>query len=362
MSAANRPHTREALAALPAYTPGRTVPGAIKLASNEMPFPPLASVAAAITAAALEMNRYPDNGAQALVGALADRLAVDPAQIVVGCGSVSLCEQLVQATCTETSEVIFGWRSFEAYPIIAAVVGARAVPVPVTAEESLDLDAMAAAITPATRLIFVCNPNNPTGTALTAAELETFLAKVPSEVLVVVDEAYREFIDDETIPDGVEFARGRTNVVVLRTLSKAYGLAGLRVGYSVSDPEVAVALRKVAIPFAVSSVAQAAALASLAAADELLDRCRIVVAERHRVRDELIAGGYTVPTTQANFVWLPLRDNAAGFAAHCEDHAIIVRPFNDAANGGVRITIGSAAENTRFLAAAAAWTGPRTLS
>jgi len=362
MSALSRPQTREALAALPAYTPGRTVPGAVKLASNEMPFPPLASVAAAITTAALEMNRYPDNGAQALVSELAHRLGVEPDRITVGCGSVSLCEQLVQATCTEQSEVVFGWRSFEAYPIIAAVVGAKSVPVPVTAEEALDLDAMAAAITPATRLVFVCNPNNPTGTALTAADLEGFLAKVPSEVLVVIDEAYREFVDDEQIPDGVEFARGRTNVVVLRTLSKAYGLAGLRVGYSVSDPEVAVALRKVAIPFAVSSVAQAAALASLAASAELLERCDVVVAERHRVRDQLIADGYTVPVTQANFVWLPLRGDSAEFARHCEDHRVIVRPFNDPANGGVRITIGSAAENDQFLAAAAAWTGARTLS
>ncbi len=350
-------HTRAALDALPAYTPGRTVPGAIKLASNEMSFPALPSVVAAIAEAAIGMNRYPDIGSTALVEMLATTFDVEPNQLAVGCGSVALCEQLIQATCTEHDEVIFGWRSFEAYPILAQVVGATAVRVPLTAgdpetAEALDLAALAAAITEKTRLIFVCNPNNPTGTALREADLVAFLDQVPSDVLVVIDEAYREFVVDPEVPDGIELARGRQNVAVLRTLSKAYGLAGLRVGYAVASPEIAAAVRKVSVPFSVSSIAQAAALAALAAAPELMDRCSQVVVERGRVRNALLALGFQVPPSQANFVWLPLRDRASAFAAHCEEAKVIVRPFNDAVNGGVRVTIGSPAENDVFLSAA----------
>ncbi len=344
--------TRAALAALPAYTPGRTVPGAIKLASNEMSFPPLASVVAAITEAASGMNRYPDLGVVALTSRLADRFGVDVERIAVGCGSVALCEQLIQATCTEGDEVLYPWRSFEAYPILTQVVGATSVQVGLR-NEAVDLAAIAAAITDKTRLIFICSPNNPSGTALPRTELEAFLNIVPDSVLVVLDEAYREFVDDPSVPDGIEMATGRDNVVVLRTMSKAYGLAGLRVGYAVAAPEIAAAIRKVAIPFAVNSLAQAAAIASLDSADELLDRCRQVVLERERVRDALLALEFAVPVSQANFVWLPLRDRSAEFAAHCEAAKVIVRPFNHPDNGGVRITIGSPAENDVFLAAAA---------
>ncbi len=354
-------HTRAALDALPAYTPGRTVPGAIKLASNEMSFPALPSVVAAIAEAAAGINRYPDIGSAALVAVLADTFNVEPEQLAVGCGSVALCEQLIQATCTAQDEVIFAWRSFEAYPILAQVVGAGAVKVPLSGgnletAEALDLPALAAAITDRTRLIFICNPNNPTGTALRESDLIAFLDQVPTDVLVVIDEAYREFVDDPSIPDGIELARGRQNVAVLRTLSKAYGLAGLRVGYAVAAPEIAAAIRKVSVPFSVNSIAQAAAIASLAAAPELLDRCRQVIAERARVRNALLDMGFRVPPSQANFVWLPLRDRAAAFAAHCEESKVIVRPFNDAVNGGVRVTIGSAAENDVFLSAAASFT------
>lgn len=342
---------RAALAALPAYTPGRTVPGAIKLASNEMPFPPLDSVVRAITEAAAGMNRYPDNGAQALTARLADRFGVDPAQIVVGCGSVALCQQLVEATCVPGDEVLYPWRSFEAYPIITAVVGATSVQVPL-AGEALDLAALADAITDRTRLIFVCSPNNPTGTVVGRAALDDFLARVPDRVLVVLDEAYREFVDDPDSVDGISYARGRDNVLVLRTLSKAYGLAGLRVGFAVGVPEVAATLRKIGIPFAVNALAQAAAVASLESEAELLERCGRIVAERTRVRAALRGAGVDVPTTQANFVWLPLRARAAEFAAHCERAKVIVRPFTHPDNGGVRVSIGTPDQNDAFLAAA----------
>ena len=348
-------HIRAALDALPAYAPGRTVPGAFKLASNEMAFPPLPAVTAAITDAiggdAAGINRYPDNSSSALVAALAELVGVDRNRVVAGSGSVALCQQLVQITCERGDEVVFGWRSFEAYPIVTQIVGAVPVRVPVTAGHELDLPAMAAAVTPATRLIYVCTPNNPTGTAVARDELETFLDAVPDDVLVVIDEAYREFGDDPRSPDGVELAANRPNVLALRTMSKAYQLAGLRVGYAVGDPAVITALTKVAIPFSVNSLAQSAALAALRSREELRPRWAQVISERARVTDALREAGYEVPQSQANFVWLPLRERATAFAAHCEDHKVIVRPFPDAA-GGVRITIGAPEENSALLAAA----------
>ena len=342
---------RPALATLPAYAPGRNVPGAIKLASNEMPFPTLPVVAQAIAEAAAGIYRYPDNGASALVEALATTLEVSSDRVVAGCGSVALCQQLVQIAADAGDEVLFGWRSFEAYPIVSQIAGARAVAVPNTPEHRLDLPALVAAVTPATRLIFVCTPNNPTGTTVTRAELESLLDAVPEHVLVVVDEAYREFDTDPDSPDGAHIAARRPNVLSLRTMSKAYGLAGLRVGYAIGDPAVVGALRKVAIPFALNSLAQAAALAALAAQQELAPRWSQIVAERERVTAGLRAAGFEVPTSQANFVWLPLRERAADFAAHCERHRVILRAFSDV-TGGVRITIGTPEENDQLLAAA----------
>jgi histidinol-phosphate aminotransferase len=349
--------TRTALDTLPAYAPGRNVPGAIKLASNELSFPTLPSIAAAIADAVVHqtngINRYPDNGAQALIAALAQHTGAPESHVIAGNGSVALCQQLVQAVAGEGDEVLFGWRSFEAYPIVTQITGATSVKVPVTPEHELDLPALAAAITPATRLVFVCTPNNPTGTAVRRADLLSFLDAVPDDVLVVIDEAYRDFDTAPDSPDGLEFALTRPNVLTLRTMSKAYGLAGLRVGYAVGDPHVVTALRKVAIPFALSSVAQAAGLAALKAKDELAPRWQQVIAERDRVTGELRDFGFEVPTSQANFIWLPLRERAAQFAAHCEaKEKVIVRAFPDAA-GGVRVTIGSPAENDALLRAAA---------
>ncbi|CAL99569.1 histidinol-phosphate aminotransferase [Saccharopolyspora erythraea NRRL 2338] len=341
--------TRADLDQLPAYVAGRTVPGSIKLASNEVSAGPLPSVVETITRAAAEVHRYPDMGATKLTEALADKLHVAPERLAVGCGSVALCEQLVQATCSAEDEVVYPWRSFEAYPIITRVVGARQIPVPLTGEHALDLDAMASAITSRTRLVFVCSPNNPTGPLVRRAELEAFLDRVPSDVLVVLDEAYWEFVSDPEAPDGVEVARARENVASMRTFSKAYGLAGLRVGYTYAPEHVAAALRKVCIPFSVNAVAQAAAVASLEAQDELKERCDSVVSERRRVRDELLGLGYEVPETQANFVWLPLGESTQEFNEHCLDNRVVVRAF---VGEGARVTIGRPEENDTFLAAA----------
>jgi histidinol-phosphate aminotransferase len=340
---------RADLEALPGYVPGRTVTGAIKLASNEVPAGPLPSVVEAIADAGAAANRYPDTACTALVGRLATRLDVPATRLSVGCGSVMLCQQLVQATCTEADEVAFAWRSFEAYPLVTQVSGARQRTTALRDDHVHDLDAMLAAITPATRLVFVCNPNNPTGTVVRAAELERFLDAVPDGVLVVLDEAYHEFVSDPDVPDGVELARDRDNLAVLRTFSKAYGLAGLRVGYCIAPDVVTEALHKVYVPFSVNAVAQAAALASLDAADEMLARCAGIGVERDRLRDALIDAGYQVPESHANFVWLPLGERTVEFAQHCLDHKVVVRGF---AGDGVRVTVGSPEENAVFLAAA----------
>ena len=218
------------------------------------------------------------------------------------------CSSSCRPRAGEGDEVVYAWRSFEAYPIVVQISGARSVTVPLTADEHHDLDAMAAAITDRTRLVLVCTPNNPTGTAVRRDALERFLDQVPRDVLVVIDEAYREFVRDAEVPDALEVYRDRPNVAVLRTFSKAYGLAGLRVGYAVAHPPVADALRKTAVPFGVSSIAQAAAVASLArrgrAAASASQR---LVAERTRVHAALRAQGWSsCPTRQANFVWLRL--------------------------------------------------------
>ena len=347
---------RSTLASLPAYAPGRSVPGAVKLASNELPFPTLPAVAAAIAdavgAGPAGINRYPDHGAVSLVARLAEHAGTTPDRVTAGCGSVALCQQMVQAVADQGHEVIFGWRSFEAYPIVTQIAGAVPVKVPVTGDHELDLEAIAAAVTPATRLIYICTPNNPTGTVVDRVELERFLDSVPDDVLVVIDEAYREFDIGARSPDGVEVASRRANVIALRTLSKAYGLAGLRVGYAVGDPQVITAVQKVAIPFAVSTVGQAAALAALDQKAVLADRWRQVIDERARVSRALLDAGYRVPPSQANFVWLPLEDAAADFAAHCEENKVIVRAFSHRGGGGVRVTIGAPEENDLFLEAA----------
>jgi histidinol-phosphate aminotransferase len=352
--------TRADLEALPNYVPGRNVADlarelgiaeAIKLASNEVPYGPLPGVVEAVTEAAMTSHRYPDMGAVRLRDEIAERFGVSADRIVTGCGSVALAEILTKATCLPGDEIVYSWRSFEAYPIIAAGGGATSVRVPNTAGHGHDLTAMAEAITDRTRMVLVCNPNNPTGTAVRKAEIDRFLADVPSDVLVVLDEAYREFVTDPDVPDALATYGDRPNVVVLRTMSKAWGLAGLRMGYLVAQPEVAATIRKVVTPFSTSTVAQAAALAAWAQEDEVRRRCALVVAERERVTEALRKLSVDVPDSQANFVWLPLGERTAAFAASCENQGVIVRAFQP---DGVRVTIGTPEENDAFLTAAEA--------
>ncbi|WP_053913051.1 histidinol-phosphate transaminase [Streptomyces sp. SCSIO 75703] len=347
------PKLRAELEGIPTYKPGKPAaaggPVAYKLSSNENPYPPLPGVMETVAAAASSFNRYPDMACTGLMNELSERFGVPVGHLATGTGSVGVAQQLIQATAGPGDEVIYAWRSFEAYPIITRISGATAVQVPLTDGEVHDLDAMAAAITDRTRLIFVCNPNNPTGTVVRREELERFLDRVPKDVLVVLDEAYREFIRDPEVPDGVEIYRNRPNVCVLRTFSKAYGLAGLRVGFAIAHEPVAAALRKTAVPFGVSQLAQEAAIASLRAEDALIGRVGSLVGERSRVVAALRAQGWTVPETQANFVWLRLGERTVDFAEACERAGVVVRPF---AGEGVRVTVGEDEANDIFLKAA----------
>jgi histidinol-phosphate aminotransferase len=349
------PRFRSVLDGFPAYKPGRTPASAAgkahKLSSNESPYGPLPSVVEVIAEAARSVNRYPDNTAAALIEAIAERFGVPADHVAVGCGSVGVAQQLFEAVGEPGAEVLYAWRSFEAYPTLAALAGATSVRVPLR-DEAHDLPAMADAITPSTRMIFVCTPNNPTGTVVHDAELTAFLDRVPGDCLVVLDEAYREYVRDAAVPDGLQVYRDRPNVAVLRTFSKAYGLAGLRVGFMVGHPQVAAAVRATMLTFSVNHIAQAAAIASLAAEDELLERVELTVKERTRVREELLASGWTVPPTEGNFVWLRLGERTMEFAAACEAEGVAIRPFGDE---GARVSIGDPEANDAFLRVARAW-------
>ncbi|GGN99704.1 histidinol-phosphate transaminase [Microbispora bryophytorum] len=349
------PRFRSILDTMPAYKPGKAVVSpdgrSYKLSSNESPFGPLPSVVEAIARAATEVHRYPDPGAVRLTETLAERFGVPYDHVALGAGSVAVAQQILEAVGEPGADVMYAWRSFEAYPLLVGLSGANAVEVPLR-DETHDLDAMADAITPATRLVFVCNPNNPTGTVNRADELTRFLDRVPENVTVVLDEAYREYVRDADVPDGLTLYRERPNVAVLRTFSKAYGLAGLRVGYLIGQEPVAAAVRKTLLPFAVNHLAQAAAIASLQAEDELQERVETVIKERSRVRESLLSQGWTVPPTEANFVWLRLGERTMEFAAKCAAAGVAVRPFD---GEGARISIGDREANDVFLAAAEAF-------
>lgn len=337
---------RPDLDTLPSYAPGRKLADALKLSSNEVTFPPLKAAVDAMAEAAAGANRYPAMPAAELTASLADHLSLSPEQVTVGCGSSALCLQLLQATTREGDEVIYPWRSFEAYPIFVQVVGATCVPVELTETGRLDLDAMAAAVTERTSVIFVCNPNNPSGQTITRAEFAEFMDKIPERVTVALDEAYFEFNRAEDTPVATEEIAARPNVVGLRTFSKAYGLAGARVGYAFGEPGIIDAMTKVGVPFAVSAPAQAGALASLNSADALMERVEGIVADRDRVSDAL----GTAPT-QANFVWLPTPAGDADYPRRVSEalagHGVVVRAFPE----GVRVTVSTPEENDRLLEA-----------
>lgn len=330
---------RAEVAALPPYKQGKQAGAeAFKLSSNENPFDPLPGVLARVQAASA-LNRYPDAAANRLRARLADRFGVDVDGVHIGAGSVSILAQLVQATSGPGDEVIYAWRSFEAYPWLAVVAGSMAVQVPLTPDARHDLDSMAAAITERTRAVIVCTPNNPTGPIVTQAEFDAFVERVPSDVLVILDEAYAEFVTAPDAVDGVRVLAGgaHPNVVVLRTFSKAFGLAGLRVGYAIGHPRVLDAARSTAIPLSVTAHAEEAALASLDAEAELIERVRTIAERRDRLAAALREAGWRIPEAQGNFVWLPSGDETMEVAAAFDAAGLIVRPF---AGDGIRISVG----------------------
>ncbi|MCS5509566.1 histidinol-phosphate transaminase [Curtobacterium flaccumfaciens pv. flaccumfaciens] len=332
-----RVHIRPEVAVLPAYKQGRQASdSAFKLSSNENPFPPLPGVVEAVQAQT-SYNRYPDATALALRAVLANRFGLTAEQVHVAPGSVAILHELARATSGPGDEIVYAWRSFEAYPGVVTVAGATSVQVPNRADGGHDLDAMAAAVTERTRMVLVCSPNNPTGPIVTAAEFAAFMAAVPQSVLVVLDEAYAEFVTDEAAVHGHPLLAAHPNLVVLRTFSKAYGLAGLRVGYALGPDYVLDAVRACAIPLSVTAQGQAAALASLEREAELLERVTEIATLRDRIVVELRAQGWDVPDAQGNFLWLPTGERTVAAAAAFEDAGIIVRAFPPE---GIRISIG----------------------
>ena len=359
---------RPDLSSLPAYVPGTSQPGALKLASNESSLSPLPSVSAVINDATSNLNRYPDMASGALRGKLAQWLGVNLDNVAVGNGSSALCQQLVQATCKDGDEVVYAWRSFEAYPILCKIAGAVGVGVPLKRGRH-DLKAMSEAIGERTRLVFVCNPNNPTGTTVSRDEFREFMGRVPADVTVVLDEAYMEYNRDAESPVALEELQRYPNLAVCRTFSKAYGLAGLRLGYLVGPAELVEAVNKVGIPFGVNALAQAAGIASVESQGELATRVDATVAERERVEAYLAevapagagsagaAGGaadgaegaepLTYPS-QANFVWLNAGERAEALDEALKREGVIARCF---AGEGVRVTVTTAEETDVLLRA-----------
>jgi histidinol-phosphate aminotransferase len=350
------PQPRPAVDSLPAYRPGKDaaqaeaehgITGAIKLASNENPDAPVASIVEAVTAAASRANRYADHRATALRARIGEWLGVTAESVTIGAGSVGLLQQLFLTYVDPGDVVVYPWRSFEVYPIYTRLMGGVARTTPLNAAHAFDLDALVDAIDADTRMVVLATPNNPTGTALRTSEIRALLAHAAPTTVVVVDEAYREFLDPSYGDPVRELLPGHPNLVVTRTMSKAHGLAGLRVGYAIGHPSVIASIDKTLFPFAVSGPAQAAAIAAIDAEAEIAQRVQAILAERARVIAALTADGWELPDAQANFVYLPLAERTEEVYLALERAGVVTRPF---AGEGLRVTIGSAGENERFLA------------
>lgn len=323
--------------------PGRCLPGGPsgKVSSNESPYPPLAAVSEAMTAWNPALNRYPERHPERLTLALAAHHRVSPQEITVGTGSVAALQYLVQASVPAGAELVYGWRSYETYPRLARINAAHAVQVPLR-QEYLDLGAMARAVTSRTAAIIVCNPNNPSGTLHSTASLDDFLRQVPRNVLVILDEAYWEFTGVPEDASGTRLYRNHPNVAVVRTFSKAFGLAGLRVGYVIARPELTALARLCAVPFGVSAGAEDAALRALEHRSALRERVAGIVSERERMWKHLTGNGFHVPPSRSNFLWLTGLADQPGLVSACADAGITVRDFP---GEGVRVTVATPGVN-----------------
>jgi histidinol-phosphate aminotransferase len=333
---APRVRLRPEIESLQPYRQGKAAAlDAFKLSSNENPFDPIPAVLAAI--ATSSVNRYPDGAAVVLRTALAERYGVTLENTHVGAGSASILAQLITAAAGVGDEVVYSWRSFEAYPGFVLVAGATSVQIPNAADGRHDLPAMSAAVTDRTRIVIVCSPNNPTGSIVTAEEFTAFMATIPATVLVLLDEAYAEFVTDESAVNGPELLASYLNLVVLRTFSKAYGLAGLRVGYALGEEYVLDAARASAIPLSVTEPAQRAAVVSLEHEAELLERVAGLSVRRDEIWRALVEQGWNSPQPHGNFIWLPTGELTVWAADVFSEHGIVVRALPPE---GLRISIG----------------------
>ncbi|HEY4607689.1 MAG TPA: histidinol-phosphate transaminase, partial [Ilumatobacteraceae bacterium] len=322
------------------------ITNAIKLASNENPLPPIQSIVDAVAAAARGANRYADHRATAVRERLSTWLDVPVDQITVGAGSVGLLQQLFLTYVDPGDEVVYPWRSFEVYPVYTQLMAGVAVTPPLTPAHAFDLDAVAAAVTERTKLVLLATPNNPTGTALSTTDMAALLDGISPQTIVVIDEAYREFLDPALGDPVRDLITRYPNVVVTRTFSKAQGMAGIRAGYAIGHPEVIASIDKTLFPFAVSALAQAGAIAAIDAEAEIGQRVAMILSERSRVIDELTAAGWALPDAQANFVYLPLGERTDDVYLGMERMGVVTRPFS---GEGIRVTISTTDENDRFL-------------
>jgi len=354
------PDPRPAVSGLPAYKPGKALEvamaehdltSAVKLASNENPYDPLPSVREALTAALGGLPRYPDHRATAVREALADRVGLTPDRVAVGCGSVGILQQLLLTYVDPGKEVLYGWRTFEAYPIYTRTVGGTEVTVP-NRREALDIAGITRAVTERTRLVMVTSPNNPTGTAVGHDDLVGLLDAVPSTCLVVLDEAYHEYVTAPDYPDAIaeHVVAGRDDVMVIRTMSKIYGLAGLRIGWGAGPAGVVRAIDTVRGPFEMNALANRAACASIDARDQLAPRVEANEAGRARLEAALRAAGLDPVPGVANFLCVPLPEGVSGrrVADEMAQLGVIIRPLDMfGMPNGIRVTVGTPEEVER---------------
>lgn len=321
-----------------------------RLALNESPYPPLPPVREAMQRAVAQAHRYPQFHPDDLTERIAAWCRVASERVVVGSGSVGVALQLLRAVVRPGDTVAYAWRTFDAYPLLSAMVGAQPVPVPLSPDGHQDLGALLAVLDHRTRVVVLCNPHNPTGSLVTADALSVFLRQVPRHVTVLLDEAYVEFARDTGLPDSPALLEAHPNLLVLRTFSKAYGLAALRVGYGLGDPCLVRRVRRQQLPFGINSVAAAAVDASLRAESELRLRVDTVVAERERLRRELVSFGWRVRPGHANSVWLAAPDPVDEGAAALTDAGVQVRHYP---GEGLRLTVGDRNANDAVLTALA---------
>ncbi len=350
----------EKLARMPGYqagvptgqAPEAIASGAIaQLASNESPFPPHPQVVEAIARAAGAMNRYPDPDATLLRRRLAERYETEPGRVAVGNGSCEILLAAAEALCEPGAEILYAWPAFSMYPYLPALTGAREVRVPLAEGDVHDLEAMAAEVTAATQLLLVCNPNNPTATHIPAAEVAAFCERVPPHVTIVLDEAYVEFQTNDDPDATVDLLADFPNLVVLRTFSKCYGLAGLRVGYALGSPSFRAAVDAVRQPFSVNALAQAAGAEAVLHSDDVLSGSRARSPSASGSRRRWARSASQTSETQANFSWVDLGDaEEAEILAGLAEREVAVRPGTPlGAPGHIRVTYGTPAENDRFL-------------